>query len=114
MIETELLKGILVFIIGGLLGSFLNVVIYRLPREKSIVFPGSKCPKCNNEIAWYDNIPILSWLLLKAKCRYCSEPISMRYPLVEFLTASLLYSTYLSLGINFNWLFLSLGFYFFN
>lgn len=107
MIDSNLLKGFLVFITGAMLGSFLNVVIYRLPREKSLVWPGSKCPKCNNEIAAYDNIPILSWLLLMGKCRYCKEPISFRYPFIELLTASLFLLTYVNFGLDWRWVFLA-------
>jgi leader peptidase (prepilin peptidase)/N-methyltransferase len=107
VIETNILKGILVFAIGSLLGSFLNVLIYRLPREKSIVWPGSKCPKCNTPIAGYDNIPVLSWLILSGKCRHCKEKISIRYPLVELLTATLLFLTYKNFGINENWFLLT-------
>ena len=75
--------------IGGLLlGSFLNVVIYRLPRGESLISPGSHCPGCGVPIKPYDNIPVLGWLLLRGRCRACKEPISIRYPLVEALTAS--------------------------
>lgn len=76
-------------IFGLLIGSFLNVVVYRVPAGLSIVSPGSACPRCDQEIAWYDNIPIVSWIVLKAKCRGCALPISVRYPLVEALTAAL-------------------------
>src|SRR5712691_13306269 len=72
---------------GAVVGSFLNVVIHRVPNEESIVFPNSACPKCGNAIKAYDNIPIVSWLLLGGKCRNCKEPISIRYPAVELLTA---------------------------
>lgn len=78
-----------IFILGSLIGSFLNVCIYRLPRNQSIVLPSSKCPSCNNPIQPYDNIPILSYLLLGGKCRNCRATIGFRYPLVEFLNASL-------------------------
>lgn len=71
--------------LGAILGSFANVIILRLPVGESIVKPRSRCPKCKTQIAWYDNIPIISWFLLKGKCRVCKEPISARYPLVEFL-----------------------------
>jgi len=73
------------FITGLLIGSFLNVCIYRLPRKKSIVFPSSRCPACNAPIRPFDNIPVLSYLLLRGKCRECNTKISLRYPLVELL-----------------------------
>jgi len=79
---------LLAFGVGACLGSFINVVAYRLPREESLVFPGSRCPSCGRPIAPYDNIPILSWLLLRGRCRRCGKPISARYPLVELLMAS--------------------------
>ena len=75
------------FVFGLVIGSFLNVVIYRVPRHLSIVSPGSMCPSCGTEIAAYDNIPVLSWLILRGKCRHCGHPSSARYPLVELLTA---------------------------
>jgi leader peptidase (prepilin peptidase)/N-methyltransferase len=75
-------------VFGALLGSFLNVVIYRLPRGKSVVGGRSQCPKCHHTIAWYDNVPVLSWLLLGGKCRRCKWRIPVRYPLVELLTAA--------------------------
>jgi len=70
---------------GACLGSFLNVVIARVPHGRSVVRPGSACPRCHAAIAWYDNVPVLSWLLLRARCRRCGLPISARYPLVELL-----------------------------
>ena len=76
----------LVFIIGACVGSFLNVVIYRLPAGESVVHPRSHC-KCGQPIAWYDNIPILSWFLLRGRCRHCGERFSFRYPAVEAGTA---------------------------
>src|SRR6266853_3998141 len=76
-------------ILGAMIGSFLNVVIHRLPREQSIVFPNSSCPKCRAQIKAYDNIPILSFLVLRGQCRACGAPISARYPAVEALTAFL-------------------------
>jgi leader peptidase (prepilin peptidase)/N-methyltransferase len=74
---------------GLILGSFLNVVIARLPHGESVVRPRSKCPKCGAQLAWYDNIPVVSWLVLRGKCRNCKAPISPRYILVELLTGSL-------------------------
>lgn len=75
------------FLFGAIVGSFLNVCIYRLPREQSIVRPGSRCPGCSTPIAWYDNVPLLSYLLLGGRCRGCRAGISWRYPTVELLTA---------------------------
>lgn len=79
-------------------GSFLNVVIARVPAGRSIVSPGSSCPRCGKLIAWYDNVPILSWLVLRAKCRNCGLPISARYPLVELLTAVLVFAVWRRFG----------------
>lgn len=75
---------------GALIGSFLNVCIVRLPKDQSVVTPRSRCPKCGHLVAWYDNFPVISWLVLKARCRGCGEPISAMYPLVE-LTVALLW-----------------------
>ena len=80
---------VLAGIFGAIIGSFLNVVIHRVPLEESIVFPNSRCPSCGAVIAFYDNIPILSYIALGAKCRRCKERISIRYPAVEALTAAL-------------------------
>jgi leader peptidase (prepilin peptidase) / N-methyltransferase len=74
---------------GAIIGSFLNVVIHRLPREESVAFPGSKCPSCSTEIAFYDNVPVLSYVFLGGRCRSCKTRISPRYPSVELLTALL-------------------------
>jgi leader peptidase (prepilin peptidase)/N-methyltransferase len=86
---------VFLFMFGCCIGSFLNVVIYRLPREKSLVHPGSACPRCDKAIRFYDNIPLLSWLALRAKCRYCKAPISPRYFIVELLTGSVFLGVYL-------------------
>jgi leader peptidase (prepilin peptidase) / N-methyltransferase len=74
---------------GAIVGSFLNVCIYRLPLQKSIVWPSSACPHCGRELSWYENIPVVSYLALRAKCRTCHAPIASRYPLVEALTAAM-------------------------
>jgi leader peptidase (prepilin peptidase)/N-methyltransferase len=76
-------------VLGALIGSFLNVVIHRLPREESVVFPNSRCPSCGAVIAFYDNVPVLSYVALRGRCRSCKEHISARYPAVELLTASI-------------------------
>lgn len=77
------------FMFGAAIGSFLNVVIYRVPAGLSVVHPPSRCPKCESPIKWYDNIPVLSWCLLGGRCRNCRAPISPRYALVELLTGTL-------------------------
>ena len=74
-------------IVGTLIGSFLNVVAWRLPRGQSLSHPGSHCPKCEHPIRWWDNIPVVSWLILRGRCRDCRERISVRYPLIELATA---------------------------
>jgi leader peptidase (prepilin peptidase)/N-methyltransferase len=96
----EYLAYIFVFLFGSAIGSFLNVVIHRVPNEESIVFPNSACPKCGSLIRPYDNIPIVSWLLLSGKCRNCKEPISIRYPAVELLTALVFVLVYWRIGFN--------------
>ena len=93
MIDLNLVPPVVGYVIAGIfgaiIGSFLNVVIHRVPNEESIVFPNSSCPSCGAAIAFYDNIPVLSYVLLGAKCRKCKEHISFRYPAVELLTAAL-------------------------
>lgn len=91
---------VIFFILGACLGSFFNVCIYRIPLNKSIVKPPSACPKCNKYILWYDNIPILSYLLLRAKCRFCRQKISVIYPIVELLTAIVFLASYLKFGLS--------------
>ena len=88
----------LVFWFGACMGSFLNVCIYRVPREESVITPRSHCPHCNTPIAWHDNIPLVSFFLLKARCRKCSGPISPRYIIVEALIAMLFVVVWLKLG----------------
>ncbi len=87
------------FVIGAMIGSFLNVCVYRMPRDQSVVKPRSMCPKCEQPIAWYDNFPVISWLLLGAKCRNCSQPISWQYPLVEAITGTLFFFIYWRFGL---------------
>ncbi|MEZ0361437.1 MAG: prepilin peptidase [Hydrogenobacter sp.] len=88
------------FLLGSILGSFYNVLIYRIPRGESIIDPPSHCPKCGTKIKWYDNIPIISYFLLKGKCRECSAPISLRYPAVEVLSGFLALLSYAKWGAN--------------
>jgi leader peptidase (prepilin peptidase)/N-methyltransferase len=82
-------------VLGAIIGSFLNVVIHRVPREESIAFPASHCPSCDTAIRPYDNIPVISWAVLRGRCRACRAPISARYPAVELLTGVLFALTYL-------------------
>ena len=90
----------IVFAFGACWGSFLNVCIWRLPREESVIHPRSHCPKCNNLIAWFDNIPLVSYLVLNARCRHCGTHISARYFVVELLTAMLFTLIWLKYGIS--------------
>jgi leader peptidase (prepilin peptidase) / N-methyltransferase len=77
------------FLLGAILGSFLNVCIFRWPRERSIVRPRSRCSSCGHQLEWFENVPVVSWIVLKAKCRVCEEPISVQYPLIELTVAVL-------------------------
>ncbi|MFO8083678.1 MAG: prepilin peptidase [Desulfobacterales bacterium] len=90
----------LTFIVGLCIGSFLNVCICRIPESKSVVYPASACPGCGNIIKFYDNIPILSFVMLRAKCRKCSMPISWRYPLVELLTGFIALGLFFKFGLS--------------
>lgn len=87
------------FILGLIAGSFANVCIHRIPKDLSIVLPGSFCPNCKNSIKWFDNLPLLSFLILRGKCRYCGDKISFQYPLVEILTGIL----FLIIGWHFSY-----------
>lgn len=98
-IQILAILSIFAFILGSMVGSFLNVCVYRIPQGQSIVRPRSKCPKCENAIAWYDNIPLVSWLTLGAKCRHCGQPISWQYPLVEALTGTLFFLVFWRFGL---------------
>ena len=91
--------------LGAIVGSFLNVCILRLPKEESIITPGSHCPHCNHPIKFYDNIPLISYLLLRGKCRYCKRSISAQYPLVEGITAIGSLLLFLKYGLSWSYLF---------
>jgi len=114
----ELLFYVVLLLFGLVLGSFANVVIWRLPRGESLVSPGSRCPGCGTPVRWHDNIPVISWLLLRGRCRSCEEPIALRYPLVElisgllWLVAALVYgpSAQAAIGGLFFWTLLVLAF----
>jgi leader peptidase (prepilin peptidase)/N-methyltransferase len=114
----ESLVMVFVFAFGAIVGSFLNVVIYRLPREISIWYrPPSSCPKCQTPIRWYDNLPVVSWLVLRARCRSCRSPISIRYPLVELASGAMALLAFMRWGLSvtgvevviFGWVSLALG-----
>jgi len=92
--------GVLIFVFGLVLGSFANVCIYRLPKGKSIVSPSSYCPYCKKPILWYDNIPLLSYIILKGRCRYCKKKISPRYFVIELLTGILFFLIYRNFGLT--------------
>lgn len=92
---------ILIFILGLIVGSFINVCIYRIPRNESIIYPASHCTKCRNNISPKDNIPLLSYILLKGRCRNCKSKIAIQYPVVEFLTGLIYLIIYLTYGLSF-------------
>ncbi|MBW2037401.1 MAG: prepilin peptidase, partial [Deltaproteobacteria bacterium] len=97
---------IFVFFFGIVVGSFLNVCIYRLPRSLSIVHPRSMCPHCGKEIAFYDNIPILSYFYLRRRCRHCGATISLRYPLIEFVSGLFAVAVFSRYGLSLEGLFI--------
>jgi leader peptidase (prepilin peptidase)/N-methyltransferase len=98
-VTETLVITIVIFIFGAMIGSFLNVVIYRIPKGESIVFPASKCQSCQTPLKWYHNIPIVSWLFLRGKCGFCKEPIAKQYPIVEFVTGVIFVALYFKLGL---------------
>ncbi len=102
---NDYIKLIFVLPAGLCIGSFLNVIIYRLPLEKSVISPASACPNCGVSIRWYDNIPILGYLILRGKCRHCQSRISLRYPLVELVTGLLALAISLRYGVSWACLF---------
>lgn len=97
-----MIAGIIVFIFGSIVGSFLNVCIHRMPKGESVVWPRSHCPQCQKRIPGYDNIPFVSFILLGGRCRFCREKISWRYPLVELLTALLMAALFNRFGLSYN------------
>ncbi|MFI3301427.1 MAG: prepilin peptidase [Candidatus Gastranaerophilales bacterium] len=96
-----------VFVIGVCIGSFLNVVVLRTLSEESIVFPASKCPKCQNKLKWWHNIPILSYIFLRGKCGFCKEKISLQYPIIELITGIVFALLYLRYGISLDFAFMA-------
>lgn len=95
----ELAITLFVFIFGIMIGSFLNVVIYRIPKGESIAFPASKCQSCGTPLKWFHNIPLLSWLALGGKCAFCRAKISAQYPVVELMTGVIFLALYFKLGL---------------
>jgi leader peptidase (prepilin peptidase)/N-methyltransferase len=91
-------EGIVLIVFGLLFGSFLNVLILRIPKEESVVFPSSHCTSCNKDLKWWHNIPVISWILLGGKCAYCKDKISIQYPIIELATAVLFAVVYLKVG----------------
>ncbi|MDD5196085.1 MAG: prepilin peptidase [Candidatus Omnitrophota bacterium] len=100
-----MIGNIIVFIFGSVIGSFLNVCIHRMPKSESVVWPRSHCPKCSKRIPGYDNIPFISFILLKGRCRFCKEKISLRYPLVELITGLLFLAFFMRYGLSYNFFF---------
>ncbi len=98
----------LIIVYGLIIGSFLNVCVYRIPRSESIAWPGSHCPKCKHKLHYFDNIPLFSWIFLRGRCRYCNESISIQYPLVETLNAILYFIMYRNFGLTLDFIFYSL------
>jgi len=96
--NINVLSGIFIFLLGLIIGSFINVVVHRLPRGESLVSPGSHCPHCGEPIRAWDNIPLLSFLVLRGKCRYCGKPIGWRYPIIELLTGIIFGFSYVRFG----------------
>ena len=91
--STTAVVAVLAAVLGACVGSFLNVVAWRLPREESVVHPRSHCPNCGSPLRWFENVPLLSWMVQRARCRHCGSAISARYPAVELLTAGLFVAT---------------------
>ncbi len=96
---TELTIVIFIFIFGIIIGSFLNVVIYRIPKGESIAYPASRCQSCQTPLKWYHNIPIFSWIFLRGKCGFCGEKISIQYPIIELVTGLIAVSLFYKLGL---------------
>ena len=95
---TDLIAPLSLLVTGLVVGSFLNVCIHRLPRNESVVWPGSHCPSCGRALTWYENIPVVSWAFLRGRCRTCASPISIQYPIVEIVTGAVFLAGYYALG----------------
>ncbi len=101
---------ILISLYGAIIGSFLNVCIYRIPREESIALPSSHCPNCGTSLKWHDLVPVFSFIVQKGKCRYCGEKISLQYPIVELLNACIYLFTYIKFGFSLEFFFYAIVF----
>jgi len=99
-VTTSFVPGAFAFLLGAIFGSFLNVCVARWPKELSVVSPRSRCPRCGHEITWWENIPLVSWVLLRGKCRGCKQPISAVYPLVELVVALGWLASYVQFGAS--------------
>jgi leader peptidase (prepilin peptidase) / N-methyltransferase len=100
--SPEWLLWVFAGVVGAAIGSFLNVCIYRWPAEQSVIRPPSRCPSCEHELAWYDNIPIVGWLVLRGRCRYCGTGVSAQYPLIELATALIWIAAAVRFGVSFD------------
>jgi len=109
-VEYNIAVGIFIFLFGISIGSFLNVLIYRIPEGLSILNPPSSCPKCHNRLKWYHNIPIFGWLMLKGKCGFCKEKISARYPIIELLNGLIWLALFFKIGAVWYYPFVALSF----
>ncbi len=99
LLVSNILFSVFNFLLGTIIGSFLNVLIYRIPRNESILNPPSHCPVCRHRLKWYDMIPVFSYIFLRGKCRYCGAKISFRYPLIEALTGF----AFVGIGLRYGW-----------
>ena len=106
----QIIPSLFVFIFGAVIGSFLNVLIYRLPRKISIIAPHSFCPNCRKPIRWYENIPIISYVILRGRCANCQKPISLRYPIVETVTGLLFIYAFSRYNLDFEFFFIAFFF----
>ena len=97
---TDLQAGVWIVALGAAVGSFLNVCVYRLPRGESVVSPPSHCPSCRRRLKWFENVPVLGWLIVRGRCRTCQTAVSPTYPIIEALTGFVFFLQYASLGFQ--------------
>ena len=101
--STAIIALLFAFLVGSIIGSFLNVLIVRIPKGENIAYPASHCPTCGHPLRWRHNIPIVSWIMLKGRCAFCQSSISRTYPVIEFMTGLLYATTALKTGLNAEW-----------